>query len=137
MSWRSTLVSVLFLAVLITLFLLKTFSLLYVYSGCDTYSLATPGLLNACIAGCDKFASNELRVSRSSTIIFYLFGLLENCLVQSESYCAYKKLVDVCSVIAYLDVSSYTCATGCDEFAGNELCVPRTSTSVFLVTLST
>ena len=41
--------------------------LLFTYSGCDTYSRATPGLLNACITVCDEFASWQLSVSRSST----------------------------------------------------------------------
>ena len=33
-------------------------------------SQATPELLNTCVTGCDKFASNKLCVSRSSTTVF-------------------------------------------------------------------
>ena len=41
-------------------------------------------------------------------------------------------LVPVCSVMAYLEVSSFACATACNKFAGNELCLPRTSTRISL-----
>ena len=33
--------------------------LLFMSSGCGTYSQATPGLLNACVTGCDEFATNS------------------------------------------------------------------------------
>ena len=103
----------------------------------DTYSQATPGLLNMFIIGCDKFASNQLCESRSSTIVFLFtwstwrpFSPAENAIVFIYIACG---CLQCDSILGGEYV--YLCATGCDEFGGNELCLPRTSTSVFLVYL--
>ena len=45
-----------------------------IYSGRGTYSRATPRLLNACVTGCGKLASNQEWVSRSSTIVILIAG---------------------------------------------------------------
>ena len=43
---------------------------LFTYSVHSTYSQATPRLLNVCVTDSTKFATNQLWVSRSSTIVF-------------------------------------------------------------------
>ena len=42
---------------------------LFMYSGCGVYKQATPRLLNACVADCDKFARNQMSVSRNLTVV--------------------------------------------------------------------
>ena len=55
--------------------------LLFTYSGCRTYSQASPGLLNACITVRDEFGSRQLSVSRSWTIVFSFYLILKTNLV--------------------------------------------------------
>ena len=112
--------------------------LLFTCSGRDTYSQATPGLLNTCIIGCDKFTSNQLYVSRSSTIVFSIYSAyLKTVYSSRECYCVYIACgcLQCDSILGGEYMYVYLCAIHCDEFAGNELCLPRTSTSVFLVYL--
>ena len=52
------------------------------YSGCGTYSQATPGLLNLCVTGCSEFSNNQLGVSRILTIVFSIYLVLTTNLVQ-------------------------------------------------------
>ena len=60
--------------------------LLFTYSGCGTYSQATPRLLNACILQClDEFASRQLSVGRSWTIVFSIYLLLKINLVPRKT----------------------------------------------------
>ena len=55
--------------------------LLLTYSGCGMYNQATPGLLNTCVTVCNEFASRQLSVSRSSTIVFSIYLVLNTNLV--------------------------------------------------------
>ena len=53
--------------------------------GIEHNSQATSGLLNTCAAGCDEFASNQLWVSRSSTIDFSIYVALKTYLAQPKT----------------------------------------------------
>ena len=61
----------------------RLLGLLFVYSECGMYSPATPGLLNVCYY--NEFASNQLGVSRSLTMVFYLYLALKTNLVQPKT----------------------------------------------------
>ena len=49
--------------------------LLFTYSGCGTYSQATPELLKACVTVCDEFASSQLSVRRQKFDYTFLYSL--------------------------------------------------------------
>ena len=78
-------------------------TLLYFRLG--TYSQATPKLLNAYVTGCDKFASNQLHVSTSSTVLYFIYYLVasDRCVhlqcdtVQQKSFAGknFRKLLKV------------------------------------------
>ena len=67
-----------------------------------TYSQATPGQLNVCIACtvCDEFTSRQLSASRCWTIVFSIYLMSKTVLVPWETpLCIYIPL-DLCSAIA-------------------------------------
>ena len=69
-----------------------------------------------------------------------VLGLFENHLVQSstECYCIYTCIACGCLQCVRVDRVEYTCATVCDELAGNEQCLPGNLTvilSVYLICL--
>ena len=49
------------------------------------HSQATPGSLNVCVTICDEFASNQLRVSNSSTIVFSIYLAMKTNLSGTEN----------------------------------------------------
>ena len=58
----------------------RLLQLLFTYSGCGTYSPATPRLLNVCVTGCGELASNQEQVFSKQKFAHsfrYLLGLQE------------------------------------------------------------
>ena len=46
---------------------------------------ALPGLLNACVTGCNEFTSSQRCVSSSSPIVFFIYLVLKTNLVQQKT----------------------------------------------------
>ena len=80
--------------------------LLFTYSGCGTYSQATPGLLNACVTVCDEFASRQLSVSRSWTMVFSIYLILKTSLSATED------------AVVHLDTFWISCSAIAPVFGG-------------------
>ena len=89
-------------------------------------SQATPKLLNLCVTNWHEVARNELCVGGSLTCFIYLLGLLR-LFSSRKCYCLNK-------LILHLEVSMRV-LLAVMSFAGNEVCLPRTSTFVFSVHL--
>ena len=90
----------------------RLYGLLFTYSGHGTYSQATPRILNACITGCNKLASNQLWVSRSLTIPytskFSRRTIITDCYFQTfrgNNFCGSRNQVRLAFLIVgrYLD----------------------------------
>ena len=54
----------------------RLLGLLFMYSRHGTYSQATPGLLNACVTGCNEYDSKQLQENRTSTLVFSIYWIM-------------------------------------------------------------